>query len=183
MIKGKKINLRIMKESDLDDYIALTNDYGEKGEFLPVIIRTPSATRKIFHENGFFCPEGGRMLIVSKEDRILGYVSFFKTAMYVKGYELGYQIFKRSDRSKGYVSEALKLFSAFLFEYFNITRLQVCMEVGNTPSERVAQKCGFVYEGIMRNVCHMNNREINNKVYSMIRSEAPFLKDLLELSD
>lgn len=179
MIRGKKINLRVMYEKDIEKYIELTNDYQEKGPFFPAIIRTPSATRKIFNETGFFSHDGGRMLITSHEDEILGYVSFFQTTKYINGYELGYQIFKKDDRNKGYVSEALKLFSAFMFEYFNITRLQICMEAGNDPSEHVAKKCGFQYEGTMRNVCEMDGRIIHNKLYSMIRSEAPHLKDLI----
>ncbi|MBN2796890.1 MAG: GNAT family N-acetyltransferase [Clostridia bacterium] len=179
MIQGKLINLRIMEERDLEHYIHLTNDYNEKGEFFPAIIRTPSATKRIFAETGFFSAEGGRMLIVNKYDEILGYVSFFPTTKYINGYELGYQIFKSEHRNKGYVSEALKLFTAFMFEYFNITRLQICMEVGNDPSEHVAKKCGYQYEGTMRNVCELNGRMVHNKLYSMIRREAPFLKDLL----
>lgn len=179
MIIGKQINLRVMKDKDLEQYIDLTNDYGEKGDYFPAIIRTQSATRRHFEETGFFNADGGRMLIVDKEDRILGFVSFFKTAMYINGYELGYQIFKRSDRGKGYVSEALLLFSSFLFEYFNITRLQICMEAENIASEKVAIKCGYQYEGNMRDVCRENGRLVTNKLYSLIRSEVKPLSELI----
>lgn len=179
MIQGKKINLRIMLEKDIDTYCDLTNDFMEVGDHFPVIMRTPSETRSVFYETGFFNMAGGRMLIVSKEDEILGFVSYFKTAAYVSGYELGYQIFKSEHRGKGYVSEALKLFSAYLFELYPITRLQICMEKDNLASERVAIKCGFQYEGQMRDAWFVRGKLITNQVYSMIRSEAPRLKSLL----
>lgn len=179
MIKGKKINLRLMLEQDLDLYCDLTNNFSEVGDHFPVIVRTPSDTRKIFYETGFFDISSGRMLIVNKEDRVLGFVSYFRTAGYVSGYELGYQIFRTDDRGKGYTSEALKLFSAYLFELYPITRLQICMEKENVASEHVAIKCGFTFEGQMRAAWVVRGKLITNQVYSMIRSEAPRLKSLL----
>lgn len=179
MIKGRKIDLRIMYDRDIDTYCELTNDFKETGDHFPVIMRTPSETRKIFYETGFFSPTGGRMLIVGKDDHILGFVSYFKTAVYVNGFELGYQIFEEKNRGKGYVSEALKLFSSYLFELYPITRLQICMEKDNIASERVALKCGYRHEGCMRNAWVVRGKMVSNEVYSMIRSEAPSLKSLL----
>lgn len=178
MIKGKLINIRILNENDLETYNRLTNDYEEKGDFFPIIVRTSTETKRIFNEDGFFSSAGGRMLIVSKSDEILGFVSFFKTTGYVSGYEIGYQIFKKVNRGKGYTTEALKLFSAFLFELFPITRLQICMEEENVGSVKVAQKCGFTFEGKMRNVMLYNGRYITNELYSMTREECPSLKSL-----
>ncbi len=178
MVQGKLINIRILEERDLETYNLLTNDYSEKGPYFPIIIRTISETKKIFNDNGFFSKEGGRMLIVDKKDNILGFVSFFKVAPYISGYEIGYQIFKSKNRGKGYTSEALKLFSAFLFELFPISRLQICMEKSNVGSLKVAEKCGFKFEGRMREVSSSNGKLITNELYAMIRSEAPSLKEL-----
>ncbi len=179
MVNGILVNIRIMQEHDLIKYNELTNNYSEKGEYFPIIIRTISETKKIFAENGFFSKDGGRMLIVDKNDEILGFVSFFKTTQYITGYEIGYQIFEKKNRGKGYTSEALKLFSAFLFELFPITRLQICMEKANIGSIKVAEKCGFQFEGRMRDVSTSKGKLVTNELYSMIRSEAPFLKNLI----
>lgn len=178
MIQGKKITIRMMEQKDIETYVRLTNDYGEKGTYFPTIIRTFVGTQKIYNETGFFSPKEGRLMIVNQEDEILGFVSYFKTAVYVSGYELGYQIFKANQRGKGYGTEALKLVSAFLFECFPITRLQICMEKENIASEMIAKKGGFTFEGIMRDALRDNGRVITNQVYSMIRSEAPSLKEL-----
>lgn len=180
MINGEKINLRLMKEEDIELFVKLTNDTSETGEYFPYILRTITDTKKIFNENGFFSKEGGRLMIVNKDDLLVGAISFFKNAHYVEGYEIGYQIFKKENRGKGYVSEALRLFSAFLFEYFPINRLQICMEIDNIGSERVAQRCGFTFEGQMRNAWTVSGRIITNQVYSMIREEAEQLKSLIK---
>jgi len=180
MIVGKKINLRVMKESDLNKYIELTNDVSEVGEFFPVIIRTEHDTRKIYQENGFFGPDGGRMLITNKNDEILGFVSYFKTNFYMNGYELGYQIFRRENRGKGYMSEAVRLFSAFMFESKPITRLQICMNVNNIGSAIVAEKSGYTFEGIAREVEYEKGELVSNKQYSLVRGEVKSLKETIK---
>jgi RimJ/RimL family protein N-acetyltransferase len=179
MINGKLITLRLMREDDIEDFVKLTNDTSQTGAHFPYVVRTISATKKTFYENGFFSPDGGRLLIVDHDDEILGAISYFKNAHYVNGYEMGYQLFREEHRRKGYVTEALILFSAFLFDYFPISRLQICMEKDNVGSEAVAKKCGFTYEGIMRNAWSVGGKTISNLVYSMIRSEAPKLKNVI----
>ncbi|WP_240838946.1 GNAT family N-acetyltransferase [Acidaminobacter sp. JC074] len=179
MIRGKLVELRLMKKEDIELFVQLTNDTSHTGQHFPYIVRTLSDTIKHYNEDGFFSPSGGRLLIFDLEDNLVGAISYFKNAHYVEGYELGYQIFRQENRGKGYVSEALKLFSAFLFEHYPINRLQICMEKDNLASEAVAKKCGFVYEGTMRDAWTVGGRKISNLTYSMIRDEAPKLKDLL----
>lgn len=178
MIYGNNVYLRLIKEEDLDIFIGLTNDTRETGDHFPYIVRTMSETKNIFYKNGFFDASGGRLLICNYEDKIVGAISYFKTAGYVSGYELGYQIYRQEHRGKGYTSEALKLFSAFLFEHYNISRLQICLEKDNLASEAIAKKCGFQFEGIMRNAWTVRGKMISSQVYSMIREEAPKLKDI-----
>lgn len=161
-------------------FVDLTNDTSEKGPYYPTVLRTMSDTKRIFNEHGFFSKEGGRFLIENKASEIVGDISFFKLAHYLEGYEIGYQIYKEQHRGKGYTSEALILFSAFLFDYFPINRLQICMEKDNIASEKVAQNCGYIYEGQMRNAWTVGGKVINNQVYSMIREEALKLSSLLK---
>lgn len=180
MIQGKKVQLRLIEENDLKLFVDLTNNTSETGKHFPYIVRTLSATKQRFLEDGFFSKDNGRMMILNKEDTIVGAISYFKLAHYVEGYEIGYQIFKDQHRGCGYTSEALKLFSSFLFEYYPINRLQICMEKDNVASERVAIKSGFTFEGVMRNAWTVNGRVISNQVYSMIRQEAPALSSLIK---
>jgi len=180
MIQGHKIKLRLLEETDLKEFIKLTNDTSQTGSHFPYIVRTQTSTKKRFDEDGFFSSESGRMMIVDDNDQIVGAISYFKLAHYVEGYEIGYQIFQEKHRGFGYTSEALKLFSAFLFEYYPINRLQICMEKDNVASEKVAIKSGFTFEGVMRNAWTVGGRVISNQVYSMIREEAPNLKSLLK---
>lgn len=179
MIEGKSVILRPMIEADLDDYIALTGDAKENGNYFPLAIRSMPILKKQFNETGFWGKESGRFMITDKKKRLIGFVSYFKGSFYMTGYELGYQIFKREDRGKGYISESVKLASAYLFQEYEISRLQISMPVGHEGSQRVAEKCGYKFEGIRRKVQFFRGEYIDSKLYSLIREECPNLNNLI----
>lgn len=179
MIEGKKIILRAMREDDIDEYIQLTSDAKENGEFLPITIRSKPTVKKKYNENGFWGSDGGKLLITDKSDKMVGAISYFKGSLYMSGYEIGYQIFKRDDRGKGYTSEALSLFSAFMFEGKPISRLQICMEADNIGSKRVAEKCGYKWEGTLRKVVFSKGKHVDLEIYSLLREECPSLNEFM----
>ena len=180
MIRGKGINLRTFKEDDLVQYIQLSNEILETGDYYPNVIRTMPQLKESFKQDGFWNTHDGRMLITDKEDRIIGVIAHFTTAHYMEGYEIGYQIFEGKNRGKGHMSEALKLYSALLFDMYPINRLQLCADENNIGSYRVAEKCGYQYEGYMRNVIYEHGNIRGAKLYSMIREESMNLMDLIK---
>lgn len=65
-----------------------------------------------------------------------------------QGYvELGYAI-ARECRNKGYMTEALLGFLDWLYECPACTGATLAIRGANLPSARVAEKCGFQYEGM-----------------------------------
>lgn len=179
MIQGKHINLRLMAREDIDTYVRLTNDTSEPGAYYPLVVWTKTETEKLFNEHGFFSDNGGRLLITTKDDEVVGFVSYFKGSPYMNGYELGYKIFDTKHHGKGYTTEAVKLFSAFMFEHRPISRLQICMIEGHLGSARVAEKAGYTFEGIMRDVAHHRGEIISNRLYSLTRAEVKTLKETI----
>ena len=178
MIEGKNINLRLMGKDDIDTYLKLTNDTSSPGDYYPLVVWTKPETEKMYNEQGFFSEKSGRLLITTKDDEIIGFISYFPGSPYLNGYELGYKIFDPIHHGNGYTTEAVKLFSAFMFEHRPISRLQICMIEDHIGSARVAEKAGFKFEGIMRDVTHHRGKVISNRLYSMIRSEAPSLEEV-----
>ena len=53
-------------------------------------------------------------------------------------------------RGRGYVPRAVRLLSRWAFGQLELPRLQLGTFPGNTSSERVAEKCGFTREGLLR---------------------------------
>jgi ribosomal-protein-alanine N-acetyltransferase len=180
MIEGKRVNLRLFEEKDLDEYIPLLNQFTDIGPFFPIRLFSPTEVRKKFQDSGYWSDDEGHMLVTDKQGRLLGEILFFKGLVYQSGYELGYVIFRQQDRNQGYMSEALRLFSSYLFELKPIPRLQIHTAKGNQPSRRIAEKCGYQYEGTLRRVGFLRGAYVDGELFSLLREECPPLSEVLQ---
>ena len=95
------------------------------------------------------------------------------------GYEVGYGIFRREDRGKGYATEALRIFSSYLFELKPIPRLHIATHVDNAAAQRVAEKCGYKLEGTLRQFAFLRGKYADYVQYSLLRDECPSLAQAL----
>ena len=65
--------------------------------------------------------------------------------------ELGYIVAARL-RGRGVASQALALISGWAFAELGACRLELLIDVDNAPSRRVAERCGFQREGLLRSL-------------------------------
>ena len=65
--------------------------------------------------------------------------------------EIGYFI-DRDYQGKGIASEAVRQLEKIGFEELNLQRIIILMDTRNLASERVARKCGYEKEGVMKKV-------------------------------
>ncbi len=63
--------------------------------------------------------------------------------------EIGY-LLKKSAWGEGYATEAAKRLLKFAFEETPLEEIVATIDAENTPSQRVLEKCGLVYEGMRR---------------------------------
>lgn len=71
----------------------------------------------------------------------------------------------------GYATEATKAVIAFGFDNINLHKVQICTKTINAPSKRVIEKCGFTYEGTLRDYFNMNGKYVGRLYFSILRSE------------
>jgi ribosomal-protein-alanine N-acetyltransferase len=180
MLEGRKITLRLFAEADLDEFLTLYGKLIERGEFFPISLKSAAETRKEFGEHGWWEEHTGRMLITTKDGRMLGGIGFYQPSPYQSGYELGYGIFRPEDRGKGIMTAALRIFSAYLFELKPTPRLQVTTAVGNRASRRIAEKCGYQFEGTLRQFFYMRGKYHDCDLLSLLRGECPSLSEALQ---
>ncbi len=178
MLQGKRVCMRTVRESDLELIYRLMTDVSEKGMYWLIDIPAEPAFRRGFAEKGFWSENFGRMLITDKEQagKIVGEIIYFRNADYRAGYEVGYQVFRREDRGQGYMSEALALLSAFLFESKPIPRLQLTLVAGNEASRKVAEKCGYRYEGTLRKAAFLAGEYVDLEMFGLLREDCPPLR-------
>lgn len=170
MIRGEKILLRTVREADLDQYYDLSSDISNRGAYFSLEIQSQVDFKNRFREHGFMEDTKGTFLICAA-DQIVGAISFFP-ASYYNGLEFGYILFDEASRGKGYMTEAVSLLVKHLFATKKINRLQIAAVPDNIASKRVAEKCGFQFEGIIREAAFMHGKNHDIALYSLLRSEA-----------
>lgn len=181
MIKGKSVNLRIIKQQDLEEILSLKSDISERGEYWHSSLQSDQGFRKRYNETGFWNEEFGTMLITDKNEKNVGEITYFKGLWYMPGYEIGYQIYRHEDRGKGYTTETLRLFTAYIFEAKSINRLEIEVSVGNIGSRKIAEKCGFKYEGLKRQAVFSRGKYEDIELLSLLREECPSLREVLSI--
>ena len=124
-------------------------------EFI-VSVTEPLADSKrlsaVYERTGLWMDDAGAVAIVANAtDTMVGTCQYFRSGPCIHGLELGYIIHDPEDRGRGYAAEAVRLLSDHLFSILpGVYRQQQTIEVWNTPSWRVAERCGFLREGVLR---------------------------------
>ena len=80
---------------------------------------------------------------------------------------IGYWV-RQSCQRQGIALRAVRAIAHFGFNYLKLTRLEIVIAVGNTPSRRVAEKAGATFECIARNRLVLFDAPIDAAVYSLI---------------
>jgi [ribosomal protein S5]-alanine N-acetyltransferase len=174
LVKGEKVYLRTVLEKDLPELVGYMSDVEMRGPYFPIFIDTEQSLKKMYQEDGFFTEEHGDLLICDiKDDTLLGVLYFFKSTPYYNGFEIGYRLFDTGNSGRGIVSEALMLCTYLLFMWQPINRIELKIMPENIGSRRVAEKCGYQFEGVARKAVFHHGAYHDFGIHSILREEAP----------
>lgn len=84
--------------------------------------------------------------------------------------ELGYWM-GAAHAGKGYMSEALDLTIAFVFETLGLHRIEAACIPDNMRSIQLLQKAGFRREGVMREYLRINGEWRDHYLFALLRNE------------
>jgi RimJ/RimL family protein N-acetyltransferase len=171
MLQGRLIQLRPVRESDLDALYAAHVNIADRGEYFPLGVQSEPAFRRAFAENGFWEREEGMLLIRTPEDELAGHIEFFKAVNYWDAFEISYQLYGDRFAGKGYTTEALQLLVDYLFGSKKHHRIHLVIVPENAASRRVAEKCGFVLEGTARGAFFNHGENQDVLIYSLVRTD------------
>lgn len=173
MLYSEHIKVRAVRESDLDNMIALAEEIEQQGPFLPYAMVSAAQIRKDFHKDGFISDSFTKYLITDLADNLLGTVWAFKSIPYFDALEVGYQIYRPKNRGKGYASAALKLLCQYLFDARQVNRLEIRVAKDNLASQKVAKKCGFQQEGLHPQAAFSKGKLHDMYSYGLLRANRP----------
>ena len=172
MLQGRQIQLRPVREGDLDAMYAAHANISDRGPHFPLGVLSEPAFRREFAENGFWRQDEGTLLIVTNEDaEMVGHIEFFRAVSYWDAFELSYQLYGERFAGRAYATEAVQLLVDYLFAAKQRYRIQLVIVPANVASVRVAEKCGFVLEGTARGAFFNDGRNHDVLLYSLLRTD------------
>jgi RimJ/RimL family protein N-acetyltransferase len=169
-----EIRLRLLAEADLEELIAAVQD-----PEVPRWTRIPSpygeAEAREWLEQGEQMRTGGDGLgtvIVDEEtDELLGGIGLVHVDWEEDRCELGYWLAAQA-RGRSVMTRAVRLLSRWVFESLPIERISILAAVENAASRTVAERAGFVFEGVLRSYIVFKDGRHDVAVYSLLRHEA-----------
>jgi RimJ/RimL family protein N-acetyltransferase len=90
--------------------------------------------------------------------------------------EIGYWLFP-SARGNGCMTRAVRLLSAWAFDVLELAREEITVHEPNIASQRVAEKCGFRREGLMRSVASQHGERVDLIMFARLPGD-PAPEDL-----
>jgi RimJ/RimL family protein N-acetyltransferase len=76
-------------------------------------------------------------------------------------------------RGRGIASRAVRLMARWAFDELGIARLEMTCAPDNPASQRVAERCGFTREGVMRSHMPFKGGRRDTVVFSLLPGELP----------
>lgn len=102
--------------------------------------------------------------------KLIGTIDYISWNTQHKSAEIGY-VLSQDYWGKGVMTEAAKEVIAFGFEQMDLTRIQAKCFAENIGSERVMQKSGMTFEGILRKSMFIKGAHRDLKMYSILKEE------------
>lgn len=136
--------------------------YTTKDEVLGLLNKYISA-----YESGDVC----RWAIIEKKSlKCVGQIAFYLVDTKNHFAEIEYCI-GTDFQNKGYMTEAVKAIITYGFEKIGLHKIQISTKSINAPSKRVIEKCGFTYEGTLRDYFYFEGGYIDRLYFSMLVEE------------
>ncbi len=171
VLETERLILRRFKKEDLDDFY----EYSRNPNVGPNAGWKPHASRQESKEIlKYFIENPSIWAIVDKDtQKVIGSIGLHddRKRDYENAKMLGY-VLAEPYWGRGLMTEAAKKMIEYAFEELKIDLLSVYHYPHNKRSQRVIEKCGFHYEGLLRRASTIYNGKVyDDMCYSLTREE------------
>ncbi|HJQ50872.1 MAG TPA: GNAT family N-acetyltransferase [Gaiellaceae bacterium] len=108
--------------------------------------------------------------IVDDGGEVLGLALAPKIDRETRTAELGYVVAPEA-RGRGVATEALRRLTAWAFDELEMFRLELLISVDNTASKKVAERCGYAREGVLRSAYFKQGRREDTEIWSRLATD------------
>lgn len=109
-------------------------------------------------------------IIDKKTNECIGQIAYFLVDSHNQFAEIEYCIGSKF-QCNGLATEATKAIIHYGFQKIHLHKVQICTKTTNTPSQRVIEKCGFTYEGTLRDYFYIDGSYVGRMYYSLLEEE------------
>lgn len=167
-LKTDKLILRKFKETDAED---IFNSFINNEEFLYYANKEPRNLEQEKEslkdiDRKYENKEYYNWLITLKDGTVIGAINL-NVDNYNESLEFNYAIDNKYQK-KGYMTEALNSVKEFAINSLRVNRFFGGCEINNIASQRVMEKSGLKYEGVLRNYLKLIDGYHDMKIYSFI---------------
>jgi len=170
--KQLKLEMTSVKHSE-GLYAAINNSREHLSAFLPWVdkMQTVNDFRDYIKQCELAYKEKREVsFVMLYEDTPVGRIGLHHMNLQNRNASVGYWLTKNSE-GKGIVMRSCKELLAYGFEVLDLHRIELKAAVENLRSLAVAEKLGFIKEGILREAELVNNKFLDLVLYSMLNSE------------
>lgn len=173
-INTERLILRKFKYSDDEDMLTYwISDPKIQSMYSEPVYTTKEEVNELLNKyiNSYQKEDYYRWAIILKEtNECIGQIAFFLVDNKNHFSEIEYCIGSKYQK-QGLATEATKAVIDFGFNEVNFHKIQICHKANNISSKRVIEKCGFKYEGALRDFFYIDEKYIDRVYYSLIKGE------------
>ena len=172
MIEGKKIRIRAIEKTDIDEIMKWINDREVMDN---LIMRYPVSRykeekwiEKALDESN---PRIKTFALETKDGVYLGGISLHGIDWENRNAEAGIVIGKKEYWNKGYGTDAIMTLLDFAFNRMNLHRVYLKVYDFNLRGIKSYEKCGFKSEGALRHDLYVNGRYHDSIIMGILKDE------------
>jgi RimJ/RimL family protein N-acetyltransferase len=109
-------------------------------------------------------------IVRAPDSELLGSVSLLRIAWEHRRAEVGYWL-AREARGHGHATRAVALICAWGFASLGIERMDLMAAVENAPSQRVADRTGFIAEAVLRSYARGHDGQLDMVCYGRLATD------------
>jgi RimJ/RimL family protein N-acetyltransferase len=175
MLEGQLVRLRAIERGDLPTIIGWIND-PQVTEYLqfepPMSLEDEEAwyAHMIKSRDKAFAIE-------TLDGRLIGDIGLMGLDWRNRKTDIGIMIGERDAWSRGYGSDTIMVLLRYLFEELGLNRVGLYVDVTNHHAMRCYDRCGFQFEGVVRQHRFKNGRYVDSIMMAMLRQDWVVGKD------
>jgi RimJ/RimL family protein N-acetyltransferase len=104
------------------------------------------------------------------QDAVFGGASLYEVRLDQGCASVGYWLASEA-RGRGVATHAVRLLARWVFAELGLARLELTCSPDNEASQRVAERCGFVREGLLRSHVPFKGARRDSVIYSLLPGE------------